>query len=730
MIAPMEQGSGLQKNLKPFAIPDTAFARMQNAYVFRGRVRKRFGSYLMSGTVAHQNTQQLYSRLRIKVDTTDNVGAAAGTVPGVKFKVGQLFSIGDQIFTVYQLGTPAFMLVTTPPSATGTYNTTTGAYVITGATPLTDVYFYPSEPVMGLLTYETSQINNNPVYAFDTQFAYQYVAGAWLRLGTGSAATWTGSNANFFWGENYRGAFAYNDLLFVTNFTSQLPSGSKDNIRYWDNSAWTNYKPLVNATDTLTTALMLVSFKNRLLALNTIEFTGGQDQFFPNRLRYSWIGDPTTTGGTDAWRDDLPGHGGFVDAPVKQSIVSLQILKDRLIVFCSDSTWEVVYTQNELFPFRWQQINTELGVEATFSQVPFDKVILGIGNTGINACNGSSVERIDEKIPDDVFDIHNDNDGVKRVYGIRDYFSEMVYWTFPSADATTTVYPNRVLAYNYRSGSWAYNDDSITCFGYYRNQNDLTWAIIYTAWQSYNTPWQSPELQSKFKQVLAGNQQGFVFVVDIDESTNAPALQITNFSVSGNTATFTVIDHNLSIGDFVKIYKLNGITGLNGLIFKIFQVSGNNISVIITAAPGTYTGGGTLARVSKIDILTKQYNFYADKGRNAYVSKVDFLVDRTPNGEITVETYTSTSTDPLGLEAVITGSQVGTSILETTPYALVPYEASQEQLWHPVYFQADGEYVQLQFTMSDVQMTNIDIAESDFQLHAFTITAEPTSRLQ
>ena len=44
LIAPIDENSGLQKNVLPWLIPDNAFSEFNNAYVFRGRVRKRFGS--------------------------------------------------------------------------------------------------------------------------------------------------------------------------------------------------------------------------------------------------------------------------------------------------------------------------------------------------------------------------------------------------------------------------------------------------------------------------------------------------------------------------------------------------------------------------------------------------------------------------------------------------------------------------------------------------------------
>lgn len=717
MIAPIN--TGLQQDVKPFLIPDDAFARLQNAYVFRGRVRKRFGSRLLNGSVSPA-VAQLYSRLRIVVNTTDGAGNASGTVPGVIFAVGQVFSIGDEIFTVVSSAPGAQPMLTTGASVTHTYDIGTGAYVFVGADANTDVYFYPATPVMGLISYEVIDINDEPLFAFDTQFAYQRVNGGWARLGT---AVWTGNDAQFFWGCSYRGIEAYDNYLFVTNFNPP------DQIKYWDGASWTTFAPVFNAAgDIIETARIIVAFKDRLLFLNTVESISSTNHSFVNRLRFSQNGSPVQS---DAWREDIPGKGGYLDAPTKEQIITAQFLKDRLIVYFESSTWELVYTGNEILPFRWQQINTELGAESTFSQVPFDKAVIGVGNVGIHACNGANVERIDDKIPDAVFEIHNENDGVVRVNGIRDYFLEMVYWTFPSAEGNPT-YPNRVLVYNYRNSSWAFNDDSITCFGYYQDQNDVTWESTALTWAESIDPWDTGALQALFQYIVGGNQEGFVFIIDSDNSRNAPALSITNITGS-SSATLTIINHNLSNEDYVIVENAQGITSLNNNVYPVTVVDDNTIRFNGEAISGTYTGGGTIARVSRIDILTKQYNFYMNSGRNAYVAKVDFYVDKTVNGQITVDSYASSSTISLREGGLATGSIIGTGVLETKPYPvdMAPLEQSQARIWHPVYLQAEGEVVQLNLYLSPEQLVDTDIAWSDFELNAMTFYCTPTtSRLQ
>jgi hypothetical protein len=140
MIAPEGFDVGLETDKKPWLIPDQAFASLRNAYVFRGRVRKRFGSYLMGNQSISGGT--FNSRLAVLLGTTDGAGNLSGTVPGtiVVGRIGQAFTIGTEIFTVYQTGTPAAILKT-ETTVTATYNTTTGAFNFAGAAALENVYY-------------------------------------------------------------------------------------------------------------------------------------------------------------------------------------------------------------------------------------------------------------------------------------------------------------------------------------------------------------------------------------------------------------------------------------------------------------------------------------------------------------------------------------------------------------------------------------------------------------
>ena len=744
----------LQTDLRPWLIADNAFETLQNSYVFRGRLRKRFG-----GTYMLPGGSQASTRFRINIGNTPGPLNIPGTA--TELAIGQMFSVGTDFFSVWQLGAGVTTL-STNGAITATIDSTVNPNTVTfvGAAPATAVYFYPTLPVMGLTNYEVGPINDQPSYGFDTQFAYQFIAGSgWERSGTGTTPIWHGNNLNFFWTSNWQDITDDDTILFVTNFNATVPAPAATDDPLWsfDGTTWTPFIPYfapaggdMETGPFVQTCRIILPFKDRLILLNTIENDGGDDggvnSAHTNRCRYSFNGSPFAR---NAWyepnqsdssggvvdNNNLAAGAGFLDATTKEAIISAEFIKDRLIVFFERSTWELAYTGNQILPFVWQKINTELGSESQQSAVPFDKQILTIGNTGVHACNGANVERIDNKIPDEIFEINDSNEGVQRVAGIRDYFVEMVYWTFPALGVNPEngqVYPNRVLVYNYKNNAWAFNDDCITAWGYFEQQQDLTWAMATFTWEETDYTWITGEEESQSRQVIAGNQQGWTFIVAPDIGRNAAVMQITNLTINGDgTVTLVVINHTVMLGDYIALENLNGLTGPFNTIYQVTVIT--DINTITVYAPdittGTYTGGGTVTRVSNIMFKSKQWNPYAQKSQNVYLSKIDFAVFKTSDGEITID-YSPSATDISMIEdGMATQSITGNNILETFPYpaTLVPLEQVQQRLWHPIYFQTEGTCIQLNAYFSDEQISDPAIAWSDFELEAMILNCMPVS---
>ncbi|MDX1532854.1 MAG: hypothetical protein R3230_01455 [Nitrosopumilaceae archaeon] len=729
LIAPLN--SGLQGNVLPWLIMDDAFKTLKNAYNWRGRIKRRPGSLVMRGNVSAELRQQ-YSRLRINVGTTEGNGdfkmattPGWAVMPGAQWKEGQLFSVGDTYFTAWQ----AAGATHTTGAATATYDTATGALEITGngENGTTIVYFYPAEPVMHFALYENIAINDEQTIAFDTQFAYTFAtATGWTRLG---AATWTGTDADFFSSTNFRGVNAYDYLLFVTN------NVVADQIKYWTGATWTSISPVYNnaSSNVIRTCRLVASFKDRLLLLNTIEQTAAGDQTFVNRIRFSWIGDPTAGA---AFYEDVGNNGGYIEAPTREAIVAYEFVKDRLIIFFEQSTYELVYTGNEVLPFRFQRVDAELGVESQNSVIFFDRSALGFGSTGIHACNGLNVERIDNLIPNEIFTIQNSESGPERVFGIRDYKSEIVYWSYPSSEDSTAFsnkFPNKLLSYNYTNNTWAEFDDSITAFGYYQINTDLTWDNLDVAWQDSEDIWYDSSLQSLFRNVVAGNQEGFVFIMSPNTYSNAQSLQISNIAIAANVITLTIYDHNLTETDYIYINNVQGDQTLTNLNNKIFAVNGvtndNTLTIVADNIAGTYNGAGTVARVSPITLTTKEFNFYNKIGQNILVQEVQFYLDKTVNGSITFGMEPSSSEFDLINQAELTGALLGSNVLSSVPLADVPFESQQIQLWRNVFPNIEGQNVAITLKEDVPLLLDPTVTFTNFQLHAILFKVSPTYEL-
>jgi hypothetical protein len=734
LIAPFN--SGLQCNLPVWQTPEDSFYTLENAYIHRGVIKKRFGSMYIGTGATTEQTAQLKSRFRIHVDTTDENGDATGVVPGAVFRTGQIFSIGSEIYTVVTGGYEQDMLVSGGAATVYNYSTVAGVnpagtYNFEDATALTNVYWYPADPVMGLTLWEKGDIHNRTAIGFDPQFIYQFSGIAWTRSGT---TVFRGDNTNYFWATNFEGEDPDETALFVTNYNAD--EANTDLMYYTqDITTWNAFTPIVVPNGGIgrvevATAKIIAPFKSSLLLFGTYERTVAglgppityTYKTFKNRIRWCTPGKPLDT--DYAW---LPGTedgytgGGFLDAPVEEEIVSIGYVQDRLIVYFERSTYELVFTFNESYPFILQRISSDLGSASQFSSVQSENGVLTIGDTGIHICNGVRVSRIDQKIPDQISTYLKENTAVKRICGIKNFDREVFYWSIPAQRAADTEkYPDKILTYNYENDSFAIFDDCITAFGYLEQKISDTWEEDYQMWEDDDSTWEDADELAGYLKVIAGNQHGFVFALTDNDNTNAPVLQVTN--IVGTT--LTVYDHNLQVGDYIQLHNCGDAD--YDLIYRVDSVPTDDTCTVVGIVVAGYRGGATISRVSKINIVSTAWNPYNNKGRNVSLSKIIFGVKKTVNGEISVNYYPSQARADFITAAQATGAAIGTNVLETGPYDLIPLEASQDLLWHSVYLQAEGNTVQIQLTWNDTQIRNKSIVSSDFEIQGIILETSPT----
>jgi hypothetical protein len=112
-IAPYDANSGLRTDVKPWLIPDEAFSIMKNAYVFRGRVRKRFGTRYTN----NQSNPTLSQLRHLLVGAFGGVNTVVTTPSNLV--VGQTFSVNNVLYTITTITPPGFgdVLLKSNPAA-------------------------------------------------------------------------------------------------------------------------------------------------------------------------------------------------------------------------------------------------------------------------------------------------------------------------------------------------------------------------------------------------------------------------------------------------------------------------------------------------------------------------------------------------------------------------------------------------------------------------------------
>lgn len=442
-----------------------------------------------------------------------------------------------------------------------------------------------------------------------------------------------------------------------------------------------------------------------------------------------------------AYIEDIPGFGGFVQAGFQQPILTAATNEDTIILGFTNKQSRLVYTGNDLVPFNFYTISSELGSNSTFSTINMDDGSITIGQQGIIISNQVSTKRIDLSIPDQVFQIRLTGSGANRVCSARDYINEWIYFTY-LANNETADFPNQTLLYNYREGTWGIFNESYTTYGTFRKQTGLTWATIgrvYPTWQAWTVPWSAGSSTLLQPLIIAGNQQGFVMVRD-EGTGEQSSLYIQSFS--GNNLVSP--DHGLNDRDYIIINGCLGTisTQVNGNIFQVDVVDNDTIKLSPGLSAGTYLGGGTITRMYVPQIQTKQFPVAWGSARKTRLGPQQYLFTTTNDGQITLQIFLSQNADspynnppivPSG--GSVNNSLVYSNILYTCPEStnlgltasninlqMVTAE-SQSQTWHRMNTSLIGDTVQIGFTLSDEQMRDEDFRYQfdEIELHGFIL---------
>ncbi len=456
---------------------------------------------------------------------------------------------------------------------------------------------------------------------------------------------------------------------------------------------------------------------------------------------------------------DSTGFGGYVSAGLDQPIITADSNQDVIMMgFNPSYQSRFVYTGNDIIPFNFFTVNSELGSSSTFSIINMDTGVITKGPRSYTIASQVAVKRIDLQIPDEVFEVNLKVNGNERFCAYRDFINEWIYFTYPG-NTIGYKFPNTTLFYNYRDDSWATFYECYTAYGNFRPRTGLTWNTLDVGtWAQWNAPWNSGETTLLNAIVLAGNQQGFLMKRH-NETGEGTSLFIQ--SISGSTVTSP--NHCLNAGDYILISDASGTIGalINGKVFSVYNTTDNTFDLNPSIDPTglTYFGNGLITRYYIPQIQTKQFPTSWGYGRKTRLGTQQYLLSKTTDSQITLQIFLSQDAgnawndgpivpDSVNIEnSGLVYSQVLFTCPESTNLGLTAANTnlqqlnllssngnvnnSQQQIWHRINTSLIGDTIQVGFTLSDAQMRDEQLRyqTAEIELHGFMLDAYPSQLL-
>lgn len=573
----------------------------------------------------------------------------------------------------------------------------------------------------------------------------------------------------------------------IAQYLTNRSNNSKDGIRWYDGDptagtgmGWVNFAPPISQSNFsigdlpaaqyyLVGSKIIYPFKDRLLFIGpVVQSSGGTIAYLQDTVVYSQNGtpyytasytnDPTPTvdnptsptnvftpllvptnqtATSPSYFGDQTGFGGFITAGIDQPINTLSSADDVLILGLSSTQTRLVYSGNDIVPFNFFIINSELGSSSTFSSINMDKGCLTLGRRGFIATSQVDCKRIDLDIPDAAFETRLLDNGTERTCAQRDFINEWVYFTYSSKNNVNNKFPTTTLQFNYRDNSWAMFGESYTTYGNFQRQTGFTWetvGFVYPTWDSWTDPWEAGESTLLQPQVIGGNAQGFVIIrgIGVDEATSS---YIKSFAGS----VVTSVNHSLSDGDYIIISGAIGTIGqyVNNQIFSVAAATANTFTLNNLVGTGTYLGGALITKMYVPFIQTKQFPTAWQFGRKTRLGVQQYLLTTTKKQQIQLLIYLSqNAANPYNDGNIVphvnteNSSLLYSTILYTCPESTnlgltasntnlqMPGASSQQSIWHRMNTSLIGDTVQIGFTMSDIQMRSLD----NVSVNGLTIT--------
>ena len=224
--------TGYETDRLPFNIANDAFPKLNNAYIWRGRILRKRGTSLL-GRLQRTLTSEFLGHTSVSGVFTGNIFNILNILTSSSPSIVELSITITAGFETITEVIPVTGALVGDMAATGTINYSNGALLIIGGDFLVPVSitfsYYPNLPVMGLEDFDIGLVNQPLLLALDTMYSYQFNQGTeqfydtTFYKTTGLPFTWTGANYQQFYSTNYLGTNTIADTpdksgcVWVTN---------------------------------------------------------------------------------------------------------------------------------------------------------------------------------------------------------------------------------------------------------------------------------------------------------------------------------------------------------------------------------------------------------------------------------------------------------------------------------------------------------------------------------
>lgn len=713
--------TGFDRELQPWLLPNDAFVDLLDGFVYRGVTTKRDG---YSGFA--NGLKSIYTESRM-IHTLASVTPATGAIDGVNatytFNLttpvarGRVTIAGNNpVQSVTDDGNGAFT-----GTGTGTINYTTGAVSITftlppaiASTVLATYSYHQGLPVMGVMSFYPTN-NVRQLIVADTRYVNRYNPTT-DRLDDIAAGTYTGGATDFWSWVNYADPSSVPRLLFANGVVGDV-------IQQYNGTTIAAYTKTF-AGGTLN-ARQIFNVRDRLVLFQTIE----AGVLFPRRIRISGTG-----ANCDTFDNTAPG-AGFIDIPDNTWFFGAAFNRDDVIFFTEAATWMLKYTGNDVTPFILEKIDGSRGSAAAFSVLSYLNRTIAASPRGLIISDGYQVERMDNNIPDFVFDSISNQNFTRCFSGFLDEERD-VYLIYPSEGEVkppllTNGESDRILVINFEEDNFAIYRLPLSCMGNFQVSISIAWSDLTAAngfpnWDALSAQysnWNAFPFSRGAPLSIGGGHKGEVWRLNNVESEDNPQKIRAMSVVDANTVRVTTDWNDYELGDNIVFEAVAGMTQINhqqGAI-KAIQTAWNVFDVEMpTLGFGAYTSGGIASKTIDFEALTKKLNPWVEADKKIRIGWVYFYVSVA---DTILENADGTPVPAFLDIDIITNDNAVNSVPAFTyrvDCSNLPGEIGSKQ-WVKIWINQTARF--LQFRMRNNQ------AGAKIQVHAMMPGMQPVGRL-